>query len=127
MKSAALFIAFALGCTAKAPQPKPPPAMPAAEVKRAGEACQAYADQVCGCASPAAKRQCPLATALPSAVKLALEIAMNPESPPRDAARAQVNVRETVKECIEQTAKLPSLGCAIANRTGGDPSTPSVR
>lgn len=108
----ALWIAVVAGaCTAKAPDKKPPPAMPAAEVKRAEDACKAYVDLACACTSPAGQRQCTLAKALPAAVKLALEVAMNPASPPQDAARAQVNVRETVKECIEQSAKLPALGC----------------
>lgn len=102
---------LAVGCATKPPDKQPPPAMPPAEVHRAEEACKAYVDRVCACGSPAAQQQCSLAKAMPAALKLALEVVVNPASPPEDAARAQVNVRETVKECIEQTAKLPALGC----------------
>jgi len=104
-------IVFAVGCANKVQDKPAPPAMPPAEAHRAEEACKAYVDRICACSSPAAQRQCPLAKALPSALKLALEVVVNPASPPEAAARAQVNVRETVKECIEQTAKLPALGC----------------
>lgn len=103
---------LAIGCTTKAQNKPPPPVMPAAEAHRAEEACKAYVDRICTCSSPAAQRQCPLAKAMPAALKLALEVVVNPASPPEDAARAQVNVRETVKECIEQTAKLPTIGCS---------------
>lgn len=111
MKPIVWTFALAVACTAEAPKPKPPPPMSPVEVKRAQDACQAYADRTCACGSPAAKRQCSLAKALPSAVQLALEVVNSPASRPQDAARAQVNVRETVKECIEQSAKLPTLGC----------------
>lgn len=102
---------FAVGCKTKVQDHQPPPAMPPAEVRRAEEACTAYVDRVCRCDSPEAQRRCPLAKAMPAALKLALEVVVNPASPPQDAARAQVNVRESVKECIEQTAKLPAIGC----------------
>lgn len=108
-----LALLVVVGCATKSHDPPPPPlpAMPPAEAKRAEDACKAYVDRVCACTSEPAQRQCPLAKPMPDALKLALEVVMNPASRPEDAARAQVNVRETVKECIEQTAKLPALGC----------------
>jgi hypothetical protein len=107
-------MAIALVACSKSEPPPPPkelPALPAAEVQRGHDACAAYVDKVCACASPAAKQACPLAKALPDAMKLALDTATNPTTDRDNAMRAQVNVRETAKECIEQTAKLPALGC----------------
>ena len=115
MKRALLVLALA-ACKQKAaapPPPEPVAAMPAAEAQRSGDACKAYEQKVCACAEtvPAAKPPCDLAHALPDAVRLSLEIAANPETAKADALRAQQHVRESAKECIEQTAKLPALGC----------------
>ena len=85
--------------------------LPAAEVQRGQDACSAYIAKVCACTSPAAQKQCPLAKALPDAMKLALDTAANPETDHNDALRAQTNVLETAKQCIEQVAKLPAIGC----------------
>lgn len=93
------------------PPPKQLPPLPAVEVQRGQDACAAYATKLCACTSPAAQKACPLAKALPEALKLALETSLNPETDRDNAMRAQVNVRETAKECIEQAAKLPALGC----------------
>ena len=85
--------------------------LPAGEVQRSQDACAAYVAKVCACTSPAAQKECPLAKALPEAMKLALDTAANPETDRADALRAQRNVLETAKQCIEQVAKLPALGC----------------
>jgi hypothetical protein len=87
------------------------PAMPVEEVQRAKDACKGYVDKACACTAPVGQKQCAAAKAMPEALELAIGVATSPESSSDDAARAQVNVRETVKECIEQTAKLPALGC----------------
>lgn len=94
-----------------APKKAQVPPLPAAEVQRGQDACTAYIAKVCACTSPAALKQCPLAKALPEAMKLALDTAANPETDRNDALRAQTNVLETAKQCIEQVAKLPALGC----------------
>jgi hypothetical protein len=107
-------MALALVACSKASPPPPPkqlPPLPAVEVQRGQDACTAYATKVCACTSPGAQKACPLAKALPDALKLALDTSLNPETDRDNALRAQVNVRETAKECIEQAAKLPSLGC----------------
>ena len=91
-----------------APQLAP---LPPVEVQRGKDACSAYVTKVCACTSEAAKQACPLAQALPAALEIALETSLNPSTDKDNAMRAQVNVRETAKECIEQAAKLPSLGC----------------
>jgi hypothetical protein len=95
------------------PARRPPviPPLPAAEVQRDQDACGAYVAKVCACTTPAAQKQCPLAKALPDAMALALATAVNPDTDRDNAMRAQVNVRETAKECIEQAARLPALGC----------------
>lgn len=106
-------VAVALAACSKSapPPPKELPPLPAAEVQRGQDACAAYVGKVCACTSPGAKQACPLAKALPDAMKLALDTAANPATDRDSAMRAQVNVRETAKECIEQAAKLPALGC----------------
>jgi hypothetical protein len=91
----------------------PVPAMSAAEIQRSHDACQTYVDRVCACADkiPAAQEPCKLSRALPDAVRLSLEVAASPDSGKNDVLGAQASVRRTVKTCIEQTAKLPALGC----------------
>jgi hypothetical protein len=87
--------------------------MSASEVQRSKDACATYVERVCACAEtvPAVAKQCKLSRALPDAIRLSLEIAASPDSKPADVRGAQSSVRKTVKECIEQTAKLPTLGC----------------
>ena len=89
------------------------PLMAPAEVQTARDACKAYVEKACACAErvPAAKDTCELARALPEAVRISLEVAASPDSTRSDGVLAQRSVRKTVKECIEQTAKLPMLGC----------------
>ena len=99
------------GCAKHEAQQKPVEPLPPAEVARAHEACQSYVDKVCACTSPAAQKQCPLAKPLPQALDLSLQTAANPGEERDSQMRAQVFVRETVKECVEELAKLPALGC----------------
>ena len=106
------FVVCVAACSKSSPPPtKELPPLPAGEVQRGRDACTTYATKVCACTSPAAQKACPLAKALPEALNLALETSLNPQTDRDNALRAQVNVRETAKECIEQTAKLPALGC----------------
>ncbi|HEY6037190.1 MAG TPA: hypothetical protein VIV58_23080 [Kofleriaceae bacterium] len=88
-----------------APKKATVPPLPAGEVQRGQDACAAYIAKVCACTSPAGQKQCALAKALPEAMKLALDTAANPETDRADALRAQTNVLETAKQCIEQSAK----------------------
>jgi hypothetical protein len=94
-------------------QPPATPQMPAAEVKRSEDACKTYVERVCACATtvPAVAKQCELARALPEAVRIGLEVAASPDSKPDIVQQSFASVRKTAKECIEQLAKLPSLGC----------------
>jgi len=107
-----LLLALVACADKKSDAPSKLPSLPAAEVQRGEDACNAYVAKVCACAAPAAQKQCPLAKALPEAMQLALATAANPTTEHNDALRALTNVRETTKECIEQTAKLPALGCS---------------
>jgi hypothetical protein len=106
-----------VGCAKKKAEPPPPeppaPTMPAAEMQRSRDACQDYVTKVCACAdkTPALKKQCDLARALPDAVRLGLEVAASPDSKRNDVIGAQDSVRKAAKECIEELAKLPALGC----------------
>lgn len=89
------------------------PTMPAAEVQRSKDACAHYVERVCACAAqvPDLAKQCELSRALPDAVRIGLEVAASPDSKPDIVQQSYASVRKTAKECIEQTAKLPSLGC----------------
>ncbi|MBC7975158.1 MAG: hypothetical protein H7138_09250 [Myxococcales bacterium] len=90
------------------------PVMPAAEAKRGQDACRAYVEKVCACAKtvPAMVEACGLARALPEAIEVSLSVAASEDSTRRDVVQANDSVRKVVKECIEETAKLPGAGCA---------------
>lgn len=109
----------ALGCAKKDEAPpvetKPPP-IPAAELARGQDACKAYVEQICGCAATveAAQQPCTLAKALPDAIEVAMQVAVNPDAKPKDALQAADSIRKTIAQCIEQTAQLPALGCQPA-------------
>ena len=105
-------LVLAIACSKReAPPASEPPApqMSAAEIQRSQDACKAYVDKACACAAqnPAAKDACDLSRALPDAVRIGVEVAASPETKRDDVLAAQSSVRKTVKECIEQLAKLP--------------------
>jgi hypothetical protein len=114
MSRLALAVALLLGagCAKKKHHEAPLEAvtpMAVDEVKRSEDACKAYVERACAC--PAAAQQCGLAKALPDAIRIAFEVAASPDSKPDVVRQSYASVRKTVKECIEQTAKLPALGC----------------
>lgn len=116
---ACLLIAVLASCAKKQEAPPaetPPPPIPAAELARGQDACKAYVEQVCGCAATveAAKEPCTLSRALPDAIEVAMQVATNPESKRPDVLQAADSIRKTIAQCIEQTAKLPALGCQPA-------------
>lgn len=116
---AALVIGLGAGaaCSKQAAEPGPepgddrPPPIPTTEVQRGQDACAAYVAKVCACEAPEAKPQCELARALPDAMQVGLEVAASPDSDRRTVLHAHDSVRKTIKQCIEQTARLPQLGC----------------
>ncbi|MBA2542399.1 MAG: hypothetical protein H0V17_22345 [Deltaproteobacteria bacterium] len=89
------------------------PLLPPAELQRASEACAGYVAKVCACAETALdlKEECALAKLLPEAIDLAKRLASSPKADGEDAVQAAANVRKTVRQCIEKTAKLPERGC----------------
>ncbi len=111
----ALVMAVALASGAckkqqKAPaKEQPVPQLSAEEIQRSEDACATYVERACAC--PAAVKDCESAKALPAAVKIALDVASYPDASPDVVRQSQAGVRKTVKECIEQTAKLATLGC----------------
>jgi hypothetical protein len=107
-------LALCAACRKQADAPPPPtPAMPASEVKRAQDACKAYVDRVCSCAKtvPAMQEPCTRARALPEAIEVALDVAASTDSTRRDVLQTHGSVRNIVKECIEELARLPAAGC----------------
>lgn len=111
----ALLLCVLLACSKKqeAPKEQKVPPMSATEIQRADEACKTYVDKLCACAggSAALAEQCNLAKALPDAIRIGVEVSQSPDSKPKDIYGAQESVRKTAKNCVEQLAKLPSLGC----------------
>jgi len=92
---------------------KPHPKMTEAEVTRGKDACKGYVDKVCACAAskPDLQKPCELAKALPEAVRVSREVSLSPDSSAKDVAQAEDMARKTIKECFEELAKLPTLGC----------------
>ena len=88
--------------------------MPATEIKRGQDACKAYVDKVCACAAtePERAKQCELAKALPEAIAIGARGRGEPglEAATSSSSRTTACARRS-KQCIEQTAKLPALGC----------------
>ena len=115
MRHLVLALLICVGCKKEAPAPPvdhdTAPPLPAAEIERGQDACQAYVDKVCACTAHAAKDACGLAKALPDALEVARQVSVSPDSHRVDVLQANDSARKTIKECIEQTAKLPSLGC----------------
>jgi hypothetical protein len=91
----------------------PLPTIADVEVKRALDACEDYVARACKCSEtvPAAAEPCTLAKLLPESIEVAKRLANNPKAAREDALQAANSIRKTVKQCVEQTAKLPALGC----------------
>ncbi|HEU0030860.1 MAG TPA: hypothetical protein VFQ53_09505 [Kofleriaceae bacterium] len=116
MKALVVVLALVAGCSKQEDAPKKqtkPPAIPAVELQRGTDACNDYVKRACACAEtvPAAKEACALGKALPEAIDIAKRLATNPDADDEDSHQAADSIRKTVKNCIEQTAKLPALGC----------------
>ena len=107
-----LVLALMAGCKAKEEKkPAVVEKMAPEEIQRDQDACKAYVDKICACTVPDAKKQCELARALPEAIRIGLEVAASPDSKPDVVRQSLDGVRKTAKECIEQIAKLPAMGC----------------
>jgi hypothetical protein len=97
----------------EAPPSSAVPVMPASEIKRGQDACNAYVARVCACAGSVAamKHSCDLARALPDAINVAVDVSAGSDATRRDVLQANRSVRSIVKQCIEETAKLSAAGC----------------
>ena len=97
----------------EAPPAEPPPAISADEVKRGVDACADYSKRVCACAEtvPAVAESCKLAPAYGDAIDMARGVVMNSETKRQDAVQAAASIRNAVKKCVEEAARLPAAGC----------------
>jgi len=121
VKSLALVLVLVAvtGCKAKQSAPKkqkPVAGLTDVEIKRGEDACKTYVDKVCACAAQKPDqaelaKQCQLAKSLPEAMQIALSVAMHPDTKPEVAQQSYDSARTTIGSCIEETAKLPALGC----------------
>ena len=118
MKSLALVASLlaVMGCKTKEHAPKkqkPVAAMTDVEIQRGEDACKAYVDKICGCAQtkPDLAGACQLAKAMPEAMQLSLAVAANPDSKPDIVEQSYDSAKKTIANCIQETAKLPTLGC----------------
>ena len=121
----ALAMILLVGCSKKAddakpwiPDPNAPATMTNTEIKRGQDACTAYVTKICACAdTPAGKakpelaKQCALAKGYPEALEAGLNVALGSDTEKQDVVSTSSVVRKTIAKCIEETAKLPSLGC----------------
>ena len=111
-----LLLVLALAACSKEAEPPPAPGqqlVPETELKRGRDACAAYVAQVCLCAEtmPGLVEQCRLARALPPALEVQQDIGTAPGVENKDAVSLAVGLRKTIKTCIDETAKLPTVGC----------------
>jgi hypothetical protein len=125
MRAAALALVLAVsaacgkGGDKKAPGPgsddRPAP-ITVEEQTRNADACKAYGEQVCACATahpdkPVVVDMCKYDQGLGDALDLAMVTARNTETKPDDVRLAQKKARLIATQCMDQLAKLPSLGC----------------
>jgi hypothetical protein len=113
--------ALALGCSKKQDKPAPPPdqrppPITVEEATRNADACKVYVEKICACATahpdkPDVVELCKYDTPLSDALSLSMATAENPASTRNDVILAQGQARKIATQCLDQTAKLMSLGC----------------
>jgi len=115
VKALALLLLLLGACSKKPeeapPSTEPPPAISEDEVKRGVDACADYTKRVCTCKAPEHVEACKLAPAYSDAVDMARAVVFNPETKRKDAVQAAASIRNTVKKCVEEAAKLAAAGC----------------
>lgn len=91
------------------------PAIPADELKRGEDACNGLVEKLCKCAETieAAKAPCESAKAFPEVIKMSTQMTMSQDSSKLDVKQAARDIRKTIAECIQQTSKLPEIGCTL--------------
>jgi hypothetical protein len=109
------WLVLVAACSKSAPEEDtlPPALLSPGELQRADDACKAYVEKVCACATavPAKQEDCTMSKMMPEGIEVAKRLAANPKADREDSVQAASSVRKTVKQCIERTAKLPSEGC----------------
>ena len=116
MRALVVLVLLVAGCKAKESKHHPVKQvrdMSAMEIQRGQDACKVYVEKVCACAAqkPDLAKQCELSKALPQAMEISLSVANNPDSNQDMVEQSYANVRKTVGNCIQETAKLPAAGC----------------
>jgi hypothetical protein len=108
-----------VGCkkSSEAPPPNPnnAPPIPADELKRGEDACNGLVQKLCTCAETveAAKAQCETAKSFSEVIKMSTQMTMSQDSSKLDVKQAARDIRKTIAECIQQTSKLPEIGCKL--------------
>lgn len=103
-----------VGCKKKdEPPPAPPPSIPEPELKRGADACKTYVEKICKCAETVekAKEACSLSKAYPEAIDVGMMTVRNTNSKSDEVKSAADSIRKTMATCIEETGRLPALGC----------------
>ena len=117
-----LAVALAAGCSEKQDRPAPPPAdqrpppITVEERTRNADACKVYVEKICACAAAHPDKAevadlCKYDTPLSDALSLSMATAENPASTRNDVLLSQAQARKIATQCLDQTAKLPGLGC----------------
>ncbi len=122
----ALVLALA-GCQKKDDQPaagspdqpaqkKPRLGLPAHEVARGQQACQAWMDRVCGCVATHAElaAACDEARSLPDALKMAAQASSATGIDAPDRARLELEARKIIARCIEEQGKMDPARCPMS-------------
>ena len=123
----------AAGCEEKKPtkgEPPPPMIEPMGEGESqvGQQACNAYVEQVCGCAAkmPDLKAECDMAKARPNAFEMNTRAAMaQGDANTKDRRALIANARKIMRSCIEDAAELAKKGCPMASPAGTAPATPA--
>lgn len=135
---AALAAAALAGCQQqpeKQDRSEPPPPMiemmGEGEAQVGREACEAYQQQVCGCAGkmPELKAECEMASARPNAFEMNTRAAMaQGNADTKDRRTLVANARKIMRACIEDAAALANKGCPMVQPSGSGsapaPATP---
>ena len=84
----------------------------APERQRGSDACEDYLARVCACAKtkPDLLTTCENRS-LPDALHMALAVDDDPAATRLNVLQAQAEARKIIARCIEESTKLPSMGC----------------
>jgi hypothetical protein len=97
------------------PSARPTPIAPA-EQQRGADACKAFVERTCACATAHPERadvveKCKSIRSLPEAMEMALDVDREPASQPEDVFRAQSEVRQVIATCMAGVNWLATSRC----------------